>query len=163
MPPIVSTPWWETWIFSKTLPTRRRRCITQVTNNRQEVDVFSWMKPPSSIKYSCQDHNNMLLITKLVMIRLIAYLIMKPSATWILSIMINPTFLNKLRDIRHNCTMKINSKMMNVPKIDNSFSSNLFSKLQKYPLTNSKTRGSRNMVGSWHRMIPMLSYQEATR
>ena len=166
MPLIASIPRRDNSIFSKTQLPRRRRCANQLTKNRQEVVVFSWMKTPSLIKYSFMDHISMLLITRWVTIRLIDYLIMKPTVTLILSIMRNPPFLSTLRVIRPLYTMNIISKTMNVPKIDNSFSSNLFLKLQKCPQTNSKTKDLRNMllwVRSWDWMIPMLSYQEASR
>ena len=151
--------------FSMNLYTRRK-FVNQFTNNRQEVNVFSRMKLPSLIRFCCQDPNSMVPITKWVSIRLIAYLIMKATVTWILFIMRKSPILFRLRDYSSNCTTIMILKTINVSKIEDSSSSNLFSKWQKSPRTNSKIRHLRNMllwVRSWEWMIPMLSYQEAPR
>ena len=164
MPLTISVTRWSISFSMTRSP--RRKYVNQLTNNRQEVIVFSWMKPPSLIKFCCQDPNSMVLITKWVTIRLIAYIIMKATVTWILSIKTKSPILSRLRDYRSNCRTKIILKTMNVSKIENSSSSNLFSKWQKSPKTNSKIRHLRNMllwVRSWHWMIPMLSYQGAPR
>ena len=141
----------------------RRGSVTQLTNNRQKVVVFSWMKPHSLIKCSCQHHNSRLLATSWVTIRLIAYLIMKATVTWILTIMRNFPFLSRHWGCKRFCKMK---KTMSVPKRDNSSRCSLFLKLQENPKTNSKISYLRNMllwVRSWDSTIPMLSFQGALR
>ena len=164
MPLTISVTRWSISFSMTRSP--RRKYVNQLTNNRQEVVVFSWMKLPSLIKFCCQDPNSMVSITNWVTIRLIAYIIMKATVTWILSIKRKSPILSRLRDCRSNCRTKIILKTMNVSKIENSSSSNLFSKWQKSPKTNSKIRHLRNMllwVRSWDLMIPMLSYQGAPR